>query len=60
MSSMKDFGLSATALEEWLPWGGIVRPGVMRQKDGSLFSIIEFTPYTVSLEKEETEPLPTA
>lgn len=59
MSSMKDFGLSATALEEWLPWGGIVRPGVMRQKDGSLFSIIEFTPYTVSLEKEETEPLPT-
>lgn len=58
MSSLKQFGLDAKALEEWLPWGGIVRPGIMRQKDSSLFAIIEYQPYIVSLEKEETLPLP--
>lgn len=42
----KKFGLQSTAVEEWLPWGGIVRPSVMKQKDGSLFSIIEYQPYS--------------
>lgn len=46
MGSIKQFGLDATAIEEWLPWGGIVRPSVMKQKDGSMFSIIEYEPYS--------------
>ena len=48
----KKFGLQATAVEEWLPWGGIVRPDVMKQKDGSMFSIIEYEPYSYMLDAE--------
>lgn len=47
MSSInKKFGLNSTALEEWLPWGGIIRPSIMKQKDGSLFSIIQYEHYS--------------
>lgn len=52
LSINKKFGLQATAIEEWLPWGGIVRPGVMKQKDGSMFSIIEYEPYSYYADKE--------
>jgi hypothetical protein len=49
MASLNEFGLQSTAIEEWLPWGGIIRPSVMRQKDGSMFSIITYDPYTTDL-----------
>lgn len=52
LSIDKKFGLQATAVEEWLPWGGIVRPGVMKQKDGSMFSIIEYEPYSYLVGQE--------
>ncbi len=52
MNIDKKFGLQATAVEEWLPWGGIVRPDVMKQKDGSMFSIIEYEPYSYMLDAE--------
>ena len=42
MASIKDYGLDATAVEEWVPWGGLTRPSVMRQKDGSMFSVIAY------------------
>ena len=47
MSKTKKFGLESRDVEEYLPWGGIIRPGVMRQKDNSYFSIIEYKPYEV-------------
>ncbi len=47
MSAIKKFGLESKDIEEYLPWGGIIRPGVMRQKDNSYFSIIEYQPYEV-------------
>lgn len=46
MGSIKQFGLSSTAIEEWLPWGGIVRPAIMKQKDGSMFAIFKYEPYS--------------
>lgn len=46
MGSIKQFGLSSTAVEEWLPWGGIVRPAIMKQKDGSMFAIFKYEPYS--------------
>lgn len=49
MASLNEFGLQSTAIEEWLPWGGIVRPSVMKQKDGSMFSVITYAPYTTDL-----------
>lgn len=58
MPSLKQFGLSSTAVEEWLPWGGIVEPIIMKQKDGSMFCIIEYQPYTVDLNEEEENPVP--
>ena len=42
MASIKDYGLDATAIEEWVPWGGLTRPSVMRQKDGSMFSVLAY------------------
>lgn len=51
MSSVNDFGLKSTAMEEWIPWGGIVHPNVVRQKDGSLFGVIEYRPYDDDLEE---------
>lgn len=51
MSLLKEFEINNNAVEEWLPWGGITRPGVMQQKDGSYFSVIEYeTKFTKKLE----------
>lgn len=55
MASLNEYGLQSTAVEEWIPWGGIVRPSVMKQKNGSMFSIITYNPYTTDL--SETLPL---
>ena len=43
-----DFRIDNTAVHEWLPWGGIVCPFVMRQKDGSFFSVIRYDEYDKS------------
>ena len=56
MSSLKNFGLQSRALEEWVPWGGIVHPNVMKQKDGSFFAIMEYKPYTIALDDMEEHP----
>lgn len=40
--SLKGYGLDAKAIEEWVPWGGLTRPCVMRQKDGSMFSVFRY------------------
>lgn len=56
MGSLKKYGKDALAVEEWIPWGGIVRPTVMREKDGSLFSIIRYKPFSITIE-EGKEPV---
>ena len=45
MSLLKEFEVNNTAIEEWLSWGGITKPSIMQQKDGSCFSVIEYKPY---------------
>ena len=45
MSLLKEYDADATSVEEWLPWGGLTMPFVMQQKDGSCFSVMEYTPY---------------
>lgn len=52
MASLQQYGLQSTAVEEYIPWGGIVEPSVMKQKDGSMFSIIAYTPYRRAKEQE--------
>ena len=43
--ALKEFEIDDTAVEEWLSWGGITRPTVLRQKGGSCFSVIEYKIY---------------
>lgn len=43
--SLKEYNVDESNIVEWLAWGGIIRPSVMRQKDGSFFSVIEYRPY---------------
>ncbi len=47
MASINDFGLKSTDVEEHLPWGGLVRPTVVKQKDNSYFSIIKYKPFQI-------------
>ena len=43
--ALKEYEIDDTAVEEWLSWGGITRPTVLRQKGGSCFSVIEYEVY---------------
>ena len=43
--ALREFEIDETAVEEWLAWGGITRPNVLRQKGGSCFSVIEYKTY---------------
>ena len=45
MANFKEYEIDDTAVEEWLSWGGITRPTVLRQKGGSCFSVIEYEVY---------------
>lgn len=39
--AMKEYDVDLTKLYEWLPWGGLVYPSVVRNKDGSLMGFME-------------------
>lgn len=43
--SLKEYKIDDTAVSEWLPWGGLLLPYIMRQKDGSYFSVIKYSSY---------------
>ena len=47
--ALKEYEIDDTAVEEWLSWGGLTRPTVLRQKGGSCFSVIEYKVYEKSL-----------
>lgn len=55
MATLNKYGLSSTAFEEWVPWGGIVVPFIMREKDGSMFSVIRYQPYTIERGSEQID-----
>jgi hypothetical protein len=40
--TLKDYKIDDNAIYEWLPYGGIVRPEVVKNKDGSFMGIIEY------------------
>ena len=46
---LKEYEINNTAVEEWLAWGGITRPTILRQKGGSCFSVIEYEIYEKNL-----------
>jgi len=43
--SWKEYDLENRSTADWLPWGGIVDPCIVRNKDDSFFGIIEYQPY---------------
>lgn len=38
-------GIDDNNVGEWVAWGALTRPSVMRQRGGSYFSVIAYTPY---------------
>lgn len=46
--SFKEYTIDDKAVHEWLPWGGLTKPYVVQQKDGSFFSIIKYEPYILT------------
>jgi len=50
--SLKEYDIDDSAIDEWLPWGGLIRPGVMKNKDDSFLGVIEYTPYIASKYKK--------
>ena len=45
MSLLKEYDTNTVDVAEGLPWGGLTMPFVMQQKEGSCFSVIEYSPY---------------
>lgn len=43
--SLNEYKIDDAAVAEWLPWGGLLLPHIMRQKDGSYFSVIKYSSY---------------
>lgn len=43
--SWKEYEIDDDAIDEWLSWGGLLKDSVMKNKDGSFFSVIQYEPY---------------
>ncbi len=43
--SLQEYEIDDKNIAEWLPWGALVRDGVMRNKDDSLCAFIAYRPY---------------
>ncbi len=55
MTGTKEYGSKGTGVDEYLYWGGLVRPSVLRQKDYSFLSIIAYQPFSVDVEQSFVE-----
>ncbi len=51
MTETNEYGNKTTGIDEYLYWGGLVRPSVLRQKDYSFLSIMEYQPFSVDIEQ---------
>ncbi|WP_298595473.1 hypothetical protein [uncultured Mitsuokella sp.] len=52
----KEYGMNESSVADWLSWGGLTHPNIMRGKDDSFFSILAYKPYQKQAEDEI--PLP--
>ena len=41
LDGLKEFSINERSVSEWLPWGGLVRDNVVKNKDNSFFGILE-------------------
>lgn len=51
--SFKEYEIDDQDIAEWLPWGGLVRDCVLRNKDDSFLGIIQYDPIFISDEIEK-------
>lgn len=42
IGGLKEFSINVRSVSEWLPWGGLVRDNVVKNKDNSFFGILEY------------------
>ena len=59
MSKIDRFGLNTTEVAEYIPWGGIVRPHIIKQKNHSLLAVIEYKPFVLDLNIHELKEFTT-
>jgi len=43
--SLQEYTINDQDVDEWLPWGGLVRESVVKNKDDSFFGVIAYVPY---------------
>lgn len=48
-SDYETYGIDDNDVGEWVAWGALTRPSVMRQRGGSYFSVIAYSPYKKSI-----------
>lgn len=41
----KEYEMDPTCVSDWLSWGGLVHPNIMRGKDDSFFGVVAYQPY---------------
>ena len=41
----KEYEMDPTCVADWLSWGGLVHPSIMRGKDDSFFGVLAYEPY---------------
>lgn len=46
--SWKEYSDQNSRIEDWLPWGGLVDPHILRNKDDGLFAVFEFMPQSAT------------
>ena len=57
MSRFDQYGLNTTDVTEYVPWGGIIRPHVIKQKNHSLLTVIEYKSFVLDLNENEVSGL---
>lgn len=56
--SLQEYKVDVKNVAEWLPWGGLLLPHVMKNKDGSFVSIIQYEPFSIETETFEWPDFP--
>ena len=59
MARLDRFGVNTTDVAEYIPWGGIIRPHIMKQKNHSLLSVIEYKKFSLDLNETKISDLTT-
>lgn len=52
----KEYEMDPTCVADWLSWGGLVHPNIIRGKDDSFFGVLSYDPYQPTPERTVVLP----